>query len=605
MLRSGQVVVLCVLALLTLGVVMVNSAGMSVDPGQAVTVESILLSRSTIYMALAMVAMGACAMLPVRRIVPASWLAEAGSTPPETGPDGLLVSGEFAKGLFRTLLGLWPMWVLVAALLATLATVYLPGIGRTVNGSSRWISLPAPGLESIQPSELAKWAMVSILAWYGAANMHRMHKFWRGLLPGLAAGGVLAGFIVLEDLGTGVLLGLVACVMLIAAGARVWQLVVLAPAPLTLVAVAISSSQYRRDRLLAFLDPYADADGIGYHMIQSMVAVANGQVAGRGLGHGLQKFGYLPEDRTDFLFAIICEELGVAGALVVVALYGGMLWACWSIIRRERAAMLKLLGLGVVATVGIQALINLAVVTGLGPTKGIALPLLSSGGTGWILTAASLGLIVAMDRTQDGWSPAITSKHNSGLDSTEPEEPSDGTQGALQPEHPVAAGPSTPDEHARWAPPDLFTAGTLADTPDLHTEETPLEIAPAVNATESQATASAQPTGESRQGFLFAAEPDTASADAPPTDEPKSDQSDEAVALAESGLVLPVGDAPMIEPSGPLARVEPQPVVDLITTVHGPAEQLVISLADAPPQPAGGEAGASLNNGADLLQRGV
>lgn len=102
---------------------MVNSAGMSVDPGQAVTVESILLSRSTIYMAAAMVAMGVCAMLPVRRIVPSSWLVEAGSTPPETGPDGLLVSGEFNKGLFRTVLGLWPMWVLVVLLLSAAATV--------------------------------------------------------------------------------------------------------------------------------------------------------------------------------------------------------------------------------------------------------------------------------------------------------------------------------------------------------------------------------------------------------------------------------------------------------------------------------------------------
>lgn len=455
MLRHGQVVVLCVLALLTLGVVMVNSAGMSVDPAQAVTVESILLSRSTVYMALAVLAMGACAMLPIRRILPASWLTSAGNTPLDTSPDGLLVSGEFVKRFLRTLIALWPMWILVGLLLGVLATVYLPGIGRTVNGSSRWISLPAPGLESVQPSELAKWAMVGLLAWYGAAALHRMHKFWRGLLPGLAVGGVLAGFIVIEDLGTGVLMGCVACVMLIAAGARVWQIALLAPAPLTLVALAIASSDYRRDRLLAFLDPYADPDGIGYHMIQSMVAVANGEVAGRGLGHGLQKFGYLPEDRTDFLFAIICEELGVAGALVVVALYGGMLWSCWTIIRREQASMLKLLGLGVVATVGIQALINLAVVTGLGPTKGIALPLLSSGGTGWILTAASLGLIVAMDRTQDGWLPT-----RSAFVPVAPIVIDESPEVADEAAELLAEAPVVDIEvdHARWAPPGLFAA---------------------------------------------------------------------------------------------------------------------------------------------------
>lgn len=503
MLRPGQVVVLCVLALLTLGVVMVNSAGMSVDPSQAVTVESILLSRSTIYMALAVLAMAICALLPLRRIVPASWLAEAGSTPPETGPDGLIVSGEFAKGFLRTIGGLWPMWLLIIAMLGALATVYLPGIGRTVNGSSRWISLPAPGLESIQPSELAKWGIVAILAWYGAANMHRMHKFWRGLLPGLVAGGAVAGFIVIEDLGTGVLLGMVACVMLIAAGARLWQLALLAPAPLTLVALAITSSQYRRDRLLAFLDPYADPDGIGYHMIQSMVAVANGEVAGRGLGHGLQKFGYLPEDRTDFLFAIICEELGVAGALVVVALYGGMLLACWSIIRREKAAMLKLLGLGVVATVGIQSLINLAVVTGLGPTKGIALPLLSSGGTGWILTAASLGLIVAMDRTQTGWVPTLRSRTIDPL-ATHPAVESDGLSATSESAASLAAespAPTAADDHSRWAPPGLFAAMTLPSAAD-NAVATPQAEESA--ATPTAAGDAAMTVTDHDQGLLFA-----------------------------------------------------------------------------------------------------
>ncbi len=501
MLRHGQVVVLCVLALLTLGVVMVNSAGMSVDPQEAVTLESILFSRSTVYMALAVLAMGLCAAFPIRRVLPGSWLAEAGSTPVENGPEGLLVSGEFAKRLVRTILGLWPMWLVVLAVLGTLATVYLPGIGRTVNGSARWISLPAPGLESIQPSELAKWAMVAILAWYGAASMHRMHRFWRGLLPGLAAAGALAGFIVVEDLGTGVLLGMVACVMLVAAGAKVWQIAVLAPAPLTLVALAISSSQYRRDRLLAFLDPYADADGIGYHMIQSMVAVANGDLAGRGLGHGLQKFGYLPEDRTDFLFAIICEELGVAGALMVVALYGGMLFSCWTIISRERAAMLKLLGLGVVATVGIQALINLAVVTGLGPTKGIALPLLSSGGTGWILTAASLGLIVAMDRTQDGWKPVGRRMSEAGCRIADV---GCGMSEAGSPSQLITVAPAhvpmKPDDHTRWAPPSLFAAIPLVQT---------IEQVCAG----SEATADASPSGstpfevDENQGLLFAGEP--------------------------------------------------------------------------------------------------
>lgn len=561
---------LCVLALLTLGVVMVNSAGMSVEPSQAVTVESILLSRSTVYMALAVVAMAACAMLPIRRLIPAAWLAPAGATPLDLNEDGLLVSGDFARRFLRTMLGLWPMWLLVGILLAVLATVYLPGIGRNVNGSSRWISLPAPGLESIQPSELAKWAMVAILAWYGAATMHRMHKFWRGLIPGLIAAGALAGFIVIEDLGTGVLLGCVACVMLIAAGAKVWQLALLAPAPLTLVALAIASSDYRRDRLLAFLDPYADPDGIGYHMIQSMVAVANGEVAGRGLGHGLQKFGYLPEDRTDFLFAIICEELGVAGALVVVALYAGMLLSCWSIIRREQAAMLKLLGLGVVATVGIQALINLAVVTGLGPTKGIALPLLSSGGTGWILTAASLGLIVAMDRTQDGWTaPAVNRAELPQPDSASAPVPADVTAEAAPAAPPVA--PPINDD-ARWAPPGLFAAMT---TPDVAEDPAAPSPSPLPESTESAVV-------DVQQGLLFVAQ-----------EEAPLDRAAPTLLDAEPAAPVSIADEPsvgaanesiagtIIEPSG-FDVAGGSGLLETIATADQPAEQVVIALHDAP-----------------------
>nr|HRJ50661.1 FtsW/RodA/SpoVE family cell cycle protein [Phycisphaerales bacterium] len=150
----------------------------------------------------------------------------------------------------------------------------------------------------------------------------------------------------------------------------------------------------------SFVDPYGDPEGSGYHMIQSMLAVMGGEGPGRGLGHGLQKFGYLPEDRTDFLFAVICEELGIAGAAVVIFLFVGMVWAGVSIARREREVFLRLSALGLVSTIALQALMNLAVVTGLGPTKGIALPLVSSGGTGWILTAFSMGILAAIDRTQ-------------------------------------------------------------------------------------------------------------------------------------------------------------------------------------------------------------
>ncbi len=392
MLRAGQVIALCVFALLTIGVIMVSSAKMKVglvdsaeDHLPVVTAASVVLSRSAIYMALAVGAMALGAMVPVRR------LAALGTA----GPDWAL--RLLAIGCF--------------GLVVVCGLVYVPGISRHMNGSHRWIELPVPGLGdalSIQPSEIAKWAMVGLIAVYCTARASVLQQFWRGLVPALVGIGVVAGFIVLEDLGTGVLIASVACLLLLAGGARIRYFAAAVPIGVCGLVGAIVMSPYRVKRVLAFMDPYADPQGIGYHTIQSLVAVAGGGGFGRGLGHGLQKFGYLPEGPTDFIFAIICEELGIAGAALVIALFGTLLWAGFTVMRREREPILKLLTMGIIGTVSLQALINLAVVTGLAPTKGIALPLLSSGGTGWILTAFSLGVLVAVDRTQQAFESGST-----------------------------------------------------------------------------------------------------------------------------------------------------------------------------------------------------
>ena len=413
MLRPGHAVAICVLALLTIGVVMVNSAGMTIHAREPFTIEAILLSRTTVYAGLAMLALIACSMLPLlllmggypgspsRARADGSRLGEPGY--PEGGYsiiDEPILSPAWFRAMVREYVGLWPLWAGAFGLLALLASVYVPGIRSPKNGSHRWINLHLPGLESVQPSELAKWGLVLLIAAYAAISARRMRSFWVGLVPGLIATGLVAGFVVIEDLGTGALMVLVACVVLVAAGARLWHLLILCPVPLAGAALAIVTNPYRVHRIESFMNPFLDPQGKGFHMIQSMVSVANGQVFGRGLGGGLQKFGYLPEDTTDFIFATICEELGIAGAAIVLFLLGALIWSVWGIVRKEENALLKLVGLGVMGTVGIQAAINLAVVTGLGPTKGIALPLISSGGTGWILTAGALGLVVAMDRAQ-------------------------------------------------------------------------------------------------------------------------------------------------------------------------------------------------------------
>lgn len=384
MLRAGHVIVLCVLTLLTLGVVMVNSADMEVArvaPGESVapalTPMSIVTSRSTLYMALALGAMGVGAMVPVRR------LADRAMGLGAKGYAGLVISALF--------------------LMATCALVYAPVVGKNVKGANRWLHLPLPGLGdvlSVQPSEIAKWALVGVIAWWAASRREGITSFWRGLVPALTAVSAVAAFIVIEDLGTGVLIAGVAALVLLAGGARLWQFLMFVPLGLGGIAYAILHSSYRMKRVLAFVDPYADAQGIGYHTVQSLIAISGGEVFGRGLGNGLQKFGYLPEDRTDFIFPIICEELGIAGAAFVALLFVGLFWSGYSVMREERHPLLRLFALGVLATVSLQAIMNLAVVTALAPTKGIALPLISSGGTGWILTSFCLGLVVAVSRTQ-------------------------------------------------------------------------------------------------------------------------------------------------------------------------------------------------------------
>lgn len=399
MLRPGHVIVIATLGLLVLGVVMVNSAGMSIDPKSPVTIESILLSRATVYMALAMLALGLAALLPVWRFMP----GVAWNRP--VGPSLTLDEDPQSRCVYKPLArfggwSLWPLWVSGAVLMAVVMLVYIPGLSRARNGSHRWLNLRLPGINelSVQPSEIAKWALIGVMAWYAWKLGTKMRSFFFGLVPGLALVGAVAGVVVIEDLGTGVLIALVASIILLVGGARWWQFLLFVPPAAGAFWYAVHANPYRLTRITSFLNPYDDPQGSGYHQIQSMIAVANGKVWGRGLGFSVSKFEYLPEDTTDFVFGIICEELGLAGAGLVIALYLALIWAGFIIVARQRHKVLRLIGTGIIATVAIQAVINLMVVTGMAPTKGIALPLISSGGTGWILTAGCLGLLVNMDR---------------------------------------------------------------------------------------------------------------------------------------------------------------------------------------------------------------
>ena len=392
MIRPGHVVALCALALLMIGVVMVNSANLSVAgvagplspegtrvQASPMTVQGVVMTSATFHMAVAVIMMGVMAFVPLRRL-----MTNAASISPH---DSAAAWTGLGCGAF--------------ALLCVLALVYMPGIGQEKNGSHRWLVIPGLGDGlSVQPSEIAKWGMLLLIAWYCAVRAATMRSFFQGLIPALIAIGAVAGFIIIEDLGTGLLITLACSLLLIAGGARLWHFMLFVPFGLAGIAYAIIKSPYRITRLTTFLEPYKDPEGAGYHQLQSLIAIANGGGVGRGLGFGLQSKGYLPEDRTDFLFAIICEELGIPGAAAVIFLFVVLVFAGLTIARREKHVALKLFALGVTFTIGTQAIINLAVVTVVAPTKGIALPLISAGGTGWILTCCSLGLLIAIDRTQ-------------------------------------------------------------------------------------------------------------------------------------------------------------------------------------------------------------
>ncbi|MEO1534713.1 MAG: FtsW/RodA/SpoVE family cell cycle protein [Planctomycetota bacterium] len=381
-----QGILLCALALLTLGVVMVHSAGMSIEPAtvekpvaatDGLTITGILGGRDGLFAALAIAAMAAGWLVPTR-------LADRLATP---RPDRLVRVAVIG----------------VVCLVGLLLLVYVPGLSRAINASYRWLHVPVPGMGtvSVQPSEIVKWSMIGLTAWCAASAGARLERFWTGLVPALMCVGAVTVVVMKEDLGTAALIGAVACIVLIAAGARMWQFVAMAPLGLAVVGAGLFTQDYRVRRVTAFLDPYADPAGDGYHMLQSLGAVAGGEGAGRGLGHGLQKFGYLPEDTTDFIFAIICEELGIMGALVVIVLYASLIGLLLCVVRGTHNPIHRLFVLGVMATIGLQASINLLVVTGLAPTKGIALPLISKGGTGWILTCFALGLVCAIDRARE------------------------------------------------------------------------------------------------------------------------------------------------------------------------------------------------------------
>lgn len=277
----------------------------------------------------------------------------------------------------------------LVGVVALLAAVLL--VGPTLNGTRRWFVL---GPLSMQPSELAKLALVPFVAYQLERKEERVNRP-ELLLPVGVATALVAGLVVLgPDMGTAALLVAAVALMLFLAGLS-WRSVLLGAGFLVpLGALVLLSAPYRRQRLLAFLNPEADPLGAGYQALQSLIAVGSGGVFGVGLGNSGQKLFFLPYPHSDFIYAIVAEELGMIGALAVLALFAVLLWRGAAAAVRAPDAFGRHLGLGLTGILVLQALINVSVAVSLLPTKGIPLPFLSYGGSSLVVSMAACGVLL-------------------------------------------------------------------------------------------------------------------------------------------------------------------------------------------------------------------
>jgi cell division protein FtsW len=286
------------------------------------------------------------------------------------------------------------MWLLAIAAVLCLM-VLVPGLGKEINGARRWLRF-AP----LQPSELGKWSVVFFLCYSMAYRPFDVDRFFKGFLPMLVPVGIVTLLVVIQDFGTAALIALCTLVICLAGRVKLRHLMIVAVPAAAIGFWFVHHKAYRWRRITAFMDPYSAPQKEGYHMIQSLLCFSTGGIFGRGLGNGIQKLGYLPEDTTDFIFAVICEELGLFGALLTIALYLGIMFVAWQVIRRQRDSFGRLLAFGVACMVGFQALINIAVATVSVPTKGLSLPLVSAGGSGLVITSAALGVLYSVCRAE-------------------------------------------------------------------------------------------------------------------------------------------------------------------------------------------------------------
>ncbi|KGX93261.1 stage V sporulation protein E [Pontibacillus halophilus JSM 076056 = DSM 19796] len=286
--------------------------------------------------------------------------------------------------------------ILLVVCFIMLIGVLIPGVGMVRGGARSWIGV---GAFSIQPSEFMKLGLIIFLAKYLSEKQRVITSFRKGFLPSLSLVFLAFAIIMLQpDLGTGVVLVGTCMLMIFVSGARIAHFVGLGALGLVGFIALIASAPYRIKRITAFLNPWEDPLGAGFQIIQSLYAIGPGGLMGLGLGQSLQKFFYLPEPQTDFIFAILAEELGFIGGTFVLLLFFLLLWRGIRVALAAPDMYASLLALGIVGMITIQVMINISVVIGLMPVTGITLPFLSYGGSSLTLMLCSVGILLNISR---------------------------------------------------------------------------------------------------------------------------------------------------------------------------------------------------------------
>ncbi len=347
-----------VLALLAIGLVMVGSASMDVSSATFGDPLRVVI-KQLLFMVVGLFAMGVMMLVPVSRIQKMSWI-------------GLLVA----------------FFLLVVVLI----------VGREINGSVRWIPL---GFFNLQASEVAKLCVVIYLAGYLVRHLDEVRTRWSGFIkPMLVMAGLALLLLAEPDLGALVVLTVAVMGMIFMAGARFHQFLVMIAGVVVLIGLMIWMEPYRMARITSYMDPWAHAFGSGYQLTQALIAFGRGAWFGEGLGNSIQKLFYLPEAHTDFVFAVLAEEFGVVGSLLLLGLFLFVAWRSLQLGSRAEAKGMLFHGFvayGIALLFASQALINIGVNTGLLPTKGLALPMISYGGSSLIVNCLAFGILLRID----------------------------------------------------------------------------------------------------------------------------------------------------------------------------------------------------------------